>query len=64
MKQFAVAIIGCGNVSRMHFEAYLRLCWLLGISVCKMDSCALDFCIGFASVAFVEEGIQAHFAYL
>jgi predicted dehydrogenase len=23
MKQFAVAIIGCGNVSRMHFEAYL-----------------------------------------
>src|SRR5258706_10963348 len=24
MKQFAVAIIGCGNVSRMHFEAYLR----------------------------------------
>src|SRR5581483_2402851 len=23
MKQFNIAVVGCGNVSRMHFEAYL-----------------------------------------
>lgn len=35
-----------------------NLCWLLGTSVRKIEDCAVDFCIGLAAIAFVDEGIK------
>ncbi len=42
MKQFSIAIIGCGGVSRMHFEAYLPHADRIRIAaVCDADSARL-----------------------